>query len=146
MEKKKPGKEGTGTKGAKQAKKGKETRESKSSSNPALTKPSQQCVSLALCVLLCHEFTAFLLFGLFFWIRTGPIRPYLETWADGRAAAPPSLTPTPPPKEKHAALCSPLSKIQLLCNKVCKNIQVPARSAWIRLGDEAVCVCCRVLF
>lgn len=79
----------------------------------------------AVCVLLCHEFTAFLLFGLFFWIRTGPIRPYLERGL--MAGLKPPLLPRPPDSPlsptsfKHATLRSPLSKIQLLCNKVRKN-------------------------
>lgn len=74
----------------------------KGSSNPAQTKPS-----LALCVLLCHEFTAFLLFGLFFWIRTGPIRPYLEHGATGESSPslPPQLPPSFPPQKRNMQLC-----------------------------------------
>lgn len=76
----------------------------KGSSNPALTKSSQQRGSLAPCVLLCHEFTAFLLFGLFFWIRTGPIRPYLERGAMGESN--PSPPPFPAPSFPKRETCS----------------------------------------
>lgn len=78
-------------------------RKKEGSSNPALTKTSQQCLSEAQCVLLCHEFTAFLLFGLFFWIRTGPIRPYLAHGAMGELS--PSLPNSLFPQKRNMQLC-----------------------------------------
>lgn len=84
--------------------------------------------------------------------QSGPIWS-VGRWVNRTHPYPLSLLPLSP-KEKHAALCSPLSKIQLLCNKVCKNIQVPARHAQIPLafslwGRRAFlndCVCCGILF
>lgn len=107
-------------------------------------------VSLALCVLLCHEFTAFLLSGLFFWIRTGPIRPYFGAWGDGWIQPLPVPTPSLPKRETCSSVFSTFSKIQLLCNKVRRNSQVPARPARLPLAASLrggrACVCCGVLF
>lgn len=75
------------------------------------TKPSQQC----LCVLLCHDFTTFLLLVVFLDQNRSSQVPF------GGEPRPPNTPPSllPPPKEKHAA--RRFSKLQLLCNKVCKN-------------------------
>lgn len=70
--------------------------------------------------------------------QSGPIW-WMGRWVNW---APPFPTPLSS-KEKHAALCSPLSKIQLLRNKVSKSSQVPARYAQIPLGFlRELCVLC----
>lgn len=97
-----------------------------------------------MCVLLCHEFTAVLLFGLFFWIRTGPIRPYLERGLMGGLNPPRPTTTTPPSPPDSPLSPQPPSNMQLCAlhfpkyscyaTKCAKTSQVPARSARMQLS------------
>lgn len=101
-------------------------REGKSSGNSA---PPAVCLSGSVCSALSWIHSLPLVWVVFL-DQNWPNQALFGAWGDwGPSRAPPSPTPFSPPEEKHAALCSPLSKIQLLCNKVHKNSQVAARYA-----------------